>query len=463
MRQFFAILKDSFREAVDGFVIYVMLGLTAVLLLIALSLSFTPVPAEGVVPDLVKRFPVYIPDRGQAQPVAMALGVSYSASDIKTDGSTVSFRLTAKGDGFRREVAGWLKPAGESVKAKDVFGPQPKRGKGQEKRDDTPVEIGLEYIPDQGVTAADAAAVTDEQMASFIANQFVTHAGITGVSVKLAAGSTEPQFDFEVTATGATAARGWPQEVALFFGGWKMGKSPLGVALNVIEDRIVNGLGAGIALIIGIVITAFFIPNMLRKGALDLLIAKPIGRGQLLVYKYIGGLTFVFLLSVAAVGGVWLIIGLRSGHWDPHFLLVIPLLTFTFAVLYAVSALAAVLTRSAIAAILITLTFAFILYSVGTMKTIADVERNVGSTGLGQWPQWLYNTVDTLNDVLPRYKDLDKLTSHVIDLGSLSPLEQRVKAGILDYPSGASAVGVSLAYIVVFLALAVWRFKKRDS
>ena len=46
MRQFFAILGDSFREAVDGFVIYTMLGLSALTMLIVGSMSFTPAPPE---------------------------------------------------------------------------------------------------------------------------------------------------------------------------------------------------------------------------------------------------------------------------------------------------------------------------------------------------------------------------------------------------------------------------------
>ena len=46
---------------------------------------------------------------------------------------------------------------------------------------------------------------------------------------------------------------------------------------------------------------------MLQKGGgnSDLWITKPVGRPQLLLYKYLGGLTFVALLSVVAVGGTW--------------------------------------------------------------------------------------------------------------------------------------------------------------
>ena len=44
MSKFFAILRDSFREAVDGFVIYVMLVLSGVVILLVGSLSFDPLP-----------------------------------------------------------------------------------------------------------------------------------------------------------------------------------------------------------------------------------------------------------------------------------------------------------------------------------------------------------------------------------------------------------------------------------
>ena len=125
--------------------------------------------------------------------------------------------------------------------------------------------------------------------------------------------------------------------------------------LLFIEDVIVGGIGSGIAMLIGIVITAFFVPNMLRKGTVDMLLVKPISRVTLLLYKYVGGLTFIFLNTVVAVGGVWLALGLRSGVWATGFLVMILVITFFFAILYSVSTLFGVLTRSPIVAILLTL------------------------------------------------------------------------------------------------------------
>ena len=193
----------------------------------------------------------------------------------------------------------------------------------------------------------------------------------------------------------------------------------LGQVLYIIEDQIINGLGGAVALLIGLIITSFFIPNMLRKGSVDLLISKPIGRSQLLIYKYIGGLTFVFLVTTFTVGGIWLVIALRSGFWDPSFLAVIPILTFTFAIVYAMSTLVAVFTRSAIAAMILSIGFMLFLYIVGQVKTIFDVIRigravradaRVGVHAGGHAQQ-----------LLPRYKDLDKLTSKLISRRDADP------------------------------------------
>ena len=114
---------------------------------------------------------------------------------------------------------------------------------------------------------------------------------------RVADGVEEPTYAFDVTTTGGSAVRGWPHTIKIFFGAVTIARdeAPLGMTLWVIEDQIINGLGGAVALLISIIITAFFIPNMLRKGSVDLLISKPIGRSQLLIYKYIGGLTFIFL------------------------------------------------------------------------------------------------------------------------------------------------------------------------
>lgn len=458
MNQFLAVLKDSFYEAVDGFVIYVMLGLTGLVLLVMAGVSFRPAPAAEVLPEVVQRFALYVPERGRAGPVGFDLGTTYTATEVIESGRQVSLRLQVRGSGFRRAVASWLKPAGPATR---VTLDEPRRRDPPTATAPQP-EAGLDLVTEPTASEAEAAAVTDADLAAFVTDQFWQHVGIAGAQVQRLSGPAEPEFAFAVDLPAATSARGWPHDVALFFGAWNLGRFPLGLVVQVIEDNLVNGLGAWVGLLVGVIITAFFIPNMLRKGALDLLISKPIGRGRLLVYKYCGGLTFVFLLSVAAVGGTWLVLGLRSGHWNPLFLLVIPLLTFTFALLYAVSTLVAVLTRSAVTAMLVTIVFAVLLGGIGQFKTLADTNRLSGEKALGRWPGWVYTLADTLNNALPRYKDLDKLSSRLTAEGNLTPMDLKALTGRVEFPSLGGAVGLSLGYIAALLGLAVWRFRTRD-
>ncbi len=95
----------------------------------------------------------------------------------------------------------------------------------------------------------------------------------------------EPQSPTEVryrvTAEGSKTARyqDWPHEVVLFFVlPVRLWSFPIVAYVQFWEDTIINTIGAAVALLISTIITAFFIPNMLRKGTVDLLIVKPISR-----------------------------------------------------------------------------------------------------------------------------------------------------------------------------------------
>src|SRR4051794_115829 len=101
MTRFFAILKDSFREAVDGFVIYVMLGMSALVILVVGSMSFTPAPPQDAFDKIVsaREFSQIIPDRGRSRALSMATSrdVKFSAADVQPAGGVYKFRMTAKG------------------------------------------------------------------------------------------------------------------------------------------------------------------------------------------------------------------------------------------------------------------------------------------------------------------------------------------------------------------------------
>ena len=390
MTQFFAILKDSFREAVDGFVIYAMLGISLLVIIIVGSMSFKPADPPDAFTKIVsaREFSIVFSDRGRSR--AMGMGSSYSnkfsASNVQQSGNGYKLLIVvtsqplagtvngkpdmSKGDSFRQTVAIWAKQPGQTIKTKDIAA---KQGKSAEKVPD--VEINL----NQNATLEEMQTVTDTDMEAFIKNQFLLMAGMDATATRITSGIDDPHFAFNVTTSGGSAVRGWPHTTKIFFGALTISdETSLGRVLYIIEDQIINGLGGAVALLIGLIITSFFIPNMLRKGSVDLFISKPIGRSQLLIYKYIGGLTFVFLVTTFTVGGIWFVLGLRSGYWQPNFLSVIPLLTFTFAIVYAMSTLVAVFTRSAIASMIISIGFMLLLYIVGQVKTIFDAIRAEG-------------------------------------------------------------------------------------
>lgn len=482
MRQFWAVMKDSYREAVDSWVITVMLIVGSVVIALCGSMSFEPLPPEEAFGKIVSSFRVYFPQHGQRRNPEYAdchfqvLGVQKTE-----DGFQVHLEVQARSsalprwepdqpmvppaaspqdkavdstahedsgaDSFREAVARWLQKKGQA---------QAEEGTG-----------GGEFSlrPSGSVSASEQRRVRPQDMEEFLAQQFDIHAAMPArvqYREKRFPQPDQPHYRFEVTVRGGVSVRGWPHTMKMFFGGITLSREThLGLILYIIEDQIINGLGGGIALLLSVIITAFFIPNLLRKGSVDLVISKPIGRMRLLIYKYIGGLIFVLIITTYTVGGVWLALALRSGYWNPAFLAVIPLLTFTFAILYAVSTLVATVTRSAIAAIIVTLVFMLSLYIIGQVKSTLDTLRS--GTRINDIPTWAIQTVDTLNNILPRYKDLDKLITKILSEGTLTVAEANTLGlGGIEYPSWRNVLGVSLGYIVGLVGLASLWFRSRD-
>src|SRR5205814_8418581 len=85
--------------------------------------------------------------------------------------------------------------------------------------------------------------------------------------------------------------------------------------------------------------------------------------------------------TAIAIVVVLLTLSLRSVIWAPGFLMSIPVITFSFAILYALSTLFGVLTRSPITAILLTVLFWFFLFLLGGLHSLFETE----ATAPRQW------------------------------------------------------------------------------
>jgi len=118
------------------------------------------------------------------------------------------------------------------------------------------------------------------------------------------------------------------------------GQEAQGVRLDVRE--LIVGVESVIAVTLftfgmffSIFATANLVPNMLEKGNIDWIIAKPISREILLIGRYLGALTIVAFNIFYLIGGSWIILSMKTGYWNGSFLLAGLLITIMFAILYA--------------------------------------------------------------------------------------------------------------------------------
>lgn len=130
-----------------------------------------------------------------------------------------------------------------------------------------------------------------------------------------------------------------------------------------------------IASILALISTAGIIPDFVTGGAIELSLSKPIGRVRLFLTKYCTGLLFVGLQVSAFTLACMLVIGVRGRSWEPALLLAIPIVLCFYSYLYAMCALIGLLTRSSIAALLLTLLFWILLFALNATDSVFVMQR----------------------------------------------------------------------------------------
>lgn len=163
---------------------------------------------------------------------------------------------------------------------------------------------------------------------------------------------------------GAMACIGFDGEnVSLLFGVWTTETEGFNPATAIGAQRlrgvanyfVVTLFLGWMGMILMIIATASFFPNLMEPGTIDVLVSKPIGRTRLFFYKYFASMVFVFVQSTVFILLTFLVMGLRWQVWSPGYLVCIPLMVLLFSYVYCVTVWVAVKTRSVIASILLTL------------------------------------------------------------------------------------------------------------
>ncbi len=209
--------------------------------------------------------------------------------------------------------------------------------------------------------------------------------------------------------------------------------------VNSLELLIVTPL-ANLGLLLAIFSSASFVPVMLEKGNIDLLLSKPISRTQLLLGKYFGVVLFVFLNIFFFVFGVWLIISIKFGYWDASFLTLTFVITFTFAVLYALILLFGVITKNSILGMMIAYLI-FIIVSPLLLLYREKLNEIVTSEIINAIMDWIYFIVPQTAELMGRI---------MIDLA--------MGKGIANY----QPIITSFLFLILILVFSVFLFRKKD-
>jgi len=264
-----------------------------------------------------------------------------------------------------------------------------------------------------------------------------------------------------------------------------------------------------IATILALVSTAGIFVDLMTGGSIDLVVSKPIGRLRLFVTQYAAALLFVTLQVTVFTAASFLVLGIRGGAWEPGLFLAIPVMVCFFSYLYSVCVLLGVLTRSTVAALLLTILFWLGVYMFSTAEqtllmfdtmdkqgvTLTDL--NAGQRGRmpkqedppddegaddarkpedknSRWLSRTHDAVYVVKTVLPKTDEtIGLLERWLIDMANLedrpgddrSEKVKELQREIVETIHGRSVawvVGTSLGFELVILSLAALIFLRRD-
>jgi len=457
LRSCAAILQDTWLAFLDARILWLLVAAIAVLFGVALSARVEPLPSGRPYLDLAAR----------------ALSADMAGIDLTRDSlAEVAGRL----DGS----LSWI-VAAEPLPADAADGPATAWS----------VTLARNVVPVVG-----RLATSDEIAARFGQipdGRLWTIREIRETTSRMAAATGSQTWELAVDP-GPDLRILWPHRFSLFGDSLELSRpegAPLGLEVFILQKLLSNGIGGTILLLVSVVVTAAFVPTMIRKGTLELLLVRPLPRWQLIVFTYAAALLFVAGLLGLLIFATWLVTGLLTGLWSPGILLALPTLLLFFAMLLSVSVFTGIVTRSAVAAMLVTITTWGVLFVVGLMhmQVVASRmrEENAGKPrpvsvadalrprpASAQRPRekpaaartpfhttTVARIVEAIYAVLPHTEDLDTMVDRQLmrDFAVGGRLRQLMESPDFQWARG---VGLAVAHAAAFLVAACAVFTRRD-
>jgi hypothetical protein len=344
MRPYLAIIKDSFREALASHVLWIVLGLVTVLLLALAPMTYYSRASAGLRPGDVDSWPVLIEkirEEGKSEQKSPSQRIwsllTEEERKVFVDAAKLPEQLQPRDIGrFQRVVEQSSRALNRLLERDDFYDPEAWQGIGASPE--------LKELQKQDYAAL---ATSDRQRFNRLLLE-VAYPETVAISP-----SKSLQFRYLV----------WDVGFPLPF---RTGDLADGISsyLPWVIDTFVLSIG----LLVAVLVTASIIPQMLDPGSIHLLLSKPVSRPFLYLAKFAGGCAFVLLASTYLFVGLWLILGARLGIWEPRLLWCIPIYVVAFAVYYSVTALAGLIWRNTIVAVIVTMLFWVVCTFVGWGK-----------------------------------------------------------------------------------------------
>lgn len=118
-------------------------------------------------------------------------------------------------------------------------------------------------------------------------------------------------------------------------------------------ESVVAGATYWVGILLSLFASSSLFSDLQTPGRIDLLLSKPISRVHVVTGHVLGVWAAIAVLTIYLMGGTWLIMSVKSGVWNPRFLLSIGIVIVMFGVMYSAVMLMGVWTQSTALALIV--------------------------------------------------------------------------------------------------------------
>jgi hypothetical protein len=293
--------------------------------------------------------------------------------------------------------------------------------------------------------------------------------------------------------------------ISVLFGAWNINAPMLNkhsaeaeaFYLLLFSDVIARYWLGWFSLVLALISTCSIFPNFLQVGSIELALSKPISRVRLFLLKYTGGLLFVAVQTGLFCLIVFFALGFRLNEWNVTIFWAVPIITFSFSLIYCVSVFIGLVTRSTVFALLGAILFwGAILIAQWTEDTFYKMAYLMPDVGVGMDFQTgqlkeaepdaesglkkAYQAIHSVTQVLPKtrecthslkrlikFEERDSMLTGV-DLGMVlsgGDVDPQLKSAMEKYENRHSwftIIGTSLLFELIVMGATFGIFARRD-